>query len=344
MNPASPSSTVAAAATDHAPAAAASSSEAANPGPQNLDPNVVRQAARWMARLWSDTANDADDVACARWRAAHPDHERAWRTLQSLEGKLSAIPPDIARHALREPSIKSRGRRRVLGMAALAAAGGALVLRESGAWQRATSDYATGRGEIRSVILPDGTAVVLDTVSAFDAVFGATARMLVLHAGRILVATARDSRPFSVRTVYGDATAQGTRFSVALSDQQAHVAVLEGVVSVRPVLAPAASVRLHASQRAAYWAAGVAGPEAALEDAAWTRGRLAAVNMRLGEFAQTLSRYRAGRLRCDPAVANLRVSGVFPLRDTDRALHALTQVLPVTVRYRSPYWVTIVPR
>ncbi|KAG0759335.1 hypothetical protein G6F57_017955 [Rhizopus arrhizus] len=63
--------------------------------------------------------------------------------------------------------------------------------------------------------------------------------------------------------------------------------------------------------------------------------------MRLDAFVAELARYRSGLLRCDPAVADLRVSGVFSLRDTDRALDNLTRGLPVTVAYRSRYWVTV---
>jgi transmembrane sensor len=49
-------------------------------------------------------------------------------------------------------------------------------------------------------------------------------------------------------------------------------------------------------------------------------------------------------LRCDPLAADLRISGVFSLTDTDRALESLALALPVTVAYRTRYWVTILPR
>ncbi|WP_408908278.1 FecR/PupR family sigma factor regulator, partial [Variovorax paradoxus] len=63
------------------------------PGP--LDPAVVRRAAEWMARLWSGEASDQDRAACERWRAQHPDHERAWNRLQSFEDKLHALPREV---------------------------------------------------------------------------------------------------------------------------------------------------------------------------------------------------------------------------------------------------------
>ena len=49
-------------------------------------------------------------------------------------------------------------------------------------------------------------------------------------------------------------------------------------------------------------------------------------------------------LRCDPAVADWQISGTFQLHDTDLALAALARTLPVDIRTRSRYWVTIAAR
>jgi len=77
---------------------------------------------------------------------------------------------------------------------------------------------------------------------------------------------------------------------------------------------------------------------------AWTRGQLVAERMRLADFIDQLARHRPGVLRCDPAVAELPISGVFPLADTDRVLAALSEALPVQVRTVTPYWITVAPR
>ena len=57
-----------------------------------------------------------------------------------------------------------------------------------------------------------------------------------------------------------------------------------------------------------------------------------------------LNRYRPGRLRCHPAVGQLRVSGAFPLRDTDASLDLLRKTLPVDIGRSSRWWVTVEPR
>jgi transmembrane sensor len=77
---------------------------------------------------------------------------------------------------------------------------------------------------------------------------------------------------------------------------------------------------------------------------AWTQGMLVADGMRLGDFARELARYRHGVVRCDPAVAQVRISGAFPLDDNRRALNMLALTYPVKVStHLGGYWVTISP-
>jgi transmembrane sensor len=49
-------------------------------------------------------------------------------------------------------------------------------------------------------------------------------------------------------------------------------------------------------------------------------------------------------IRCDPAVAGLRVSGVFRLDDTDAVLAIVAETLGVRVVSRTRYWVTVTAR
>ena len=70
---------------------------------------------------------------------------------------------------------------------------------------------------------------------------------------------------------------------------------------------------------------------------------LVASDMRLDRFIDELRRYRPGLITLAPEVAGLRLSGVFPLADTDRILQSLVQVLPVRIHVPVRYWVRIGP-
>ncbi|MGV2834146.1 hypothetical protein ACNPOQ_10385, partial [Pseudomonas shirazensis] len=74
---------------------------------------------------------------------------------------------------------------------------------------------------------------------------------------------------------------------------------------------------------------------------AWVDGMLVAAQMRLADFLDELSRYRHGRLSCSEQVANLRISGSYPLDDSERILQMLEVALPVSVRRFTRYWVTV---
>lgn len=311
-----------------------------------VDPAIIRRAAEWMACLWSGDATDADKAACIQWRAAHPDHERAWNRLHEMERKLDSVPREIARHALLKPAVAGSRRRRVLQVLGLVVAGRLVYsVRESDTWHAAVSDHRTRIGEIREVELPDGTHVVLNTDTAMDVRYDGRERRIILHAGEIMVETARDTamvrRPFRVQSRHGWVEALGTRFTVRQDADVSRVAVFEGAVDVHPARA-AGAVRVHAGQRTVFSAdqaePSVAGQESA---AAWTSGALVADNMYVSDFLAELGRYRPGLLRCDPSIASLRVTGVFSLPDTDRALFNLTLGLPVEVIYRTRYWVTV---
>jgi transmembrane sensor len=56
---------------------------------------------------------------------------------------------------------------------------------------------------------------------------------------------------------------------------------------------------------------------------------LLADKMPLGEFVSELARYRSGIVRCDPKIADLPVSGSFPVSDTDLALRMLVSTYPI---------------
>lgn len=81
----------------------------------------------------------------------------------------------------------------------------------------------------------------------------------------------------------------------------------------------------------------------ALDEPAWIKGQLVADNVRLVDFIEELSRYRPGILRCDRAVAELRISGVFRVADTDEVLGILRRTLPIRLAQVTGYWVTVGP-
>ena len=304
-------------------------------------------ALEWQVTLWSGEVTPQEQDAFERWRTAKPEHERAWQRVQQMGQRLHAAPGGVASSVLRRGAGPDRvpARRKVLGgLGLLAATGGlASLTMDTPPWRTALADLRTGPGERRHVSLPDGTRVALNSGTAADVHFDARERRLRLHAGELLVTTAHDtSRPFVVETREGRVRALGTRFSVRRTAEAAIAQVFEGAVEVTPDGLPAAVLRLSAGQQARFTAGHVDGPHAADPlSTAWERGLLVVQRWRLADVVAELSRHRGGVLRCDPAVADLVVSGVYPLDDTDGVLASLARVLPIHVQHTSRYWVTV---
>ena len=310
-------------------------------------PAVARQAVQWWLALQGGDATAAQLNAWRRWRAEDADHERAWQRIEAVSGQLAGIPPPLASAALAAPAGAQR-RRAVRVLTALVVAGGsAAMLRQTPAWQSWNADASTATGERRTVRLPDGGTLVLNTDSAIQLRYDAKARAVHLLRGEVLLQTAPDAqrRPFLVHTVDGTARALGTRFIVRQHDGYVQVGVLEGAVELQPVAAQAQSRILQAGEEGSFTRDGVAGAQALDAGAgAWADGMLVAAHMRLDDFLLELSRHRRGHLGCDPALAHLLVSGAYPLADTDRVLLALVEALPVELHYLTRYWVTLRPR
>ncbi|MEN1832593.1 FecR domain-containing protein [Pseudomonas lijiangensis] len=298
--------------------------------------DVARQAAHWLVLMHEQSLSPAQQQACARWRAADPEHERAWQRVQHVQQQLGGLPPSIAMGTL------NRERRQVLKtllvLAAIAPAG--YLGYRFGSEQGWMADYRTRTGERQQLTLADGSVVDLNTDSAIDVRFDAGQRLIRLVRGEILIRTGVDVRPLRVASAQGLMEPLGTRFSVRQLSGTTQLAVLQGRVRATPE--QAASQVVEAGEQLSF-SADAFGPLRPASELAtrWTQGELVAENMPLGDFLQELTRYRPGRLHCDESASALRISGGFQLDNSDAILAALPTTLPVTVSYRTRYWVTV---
>jgi len=313
-----------------------------------LQPNereAISEAARWYARLANAAPGDGDQRAWQCWLAADPINQRAWQRIESVNQQMARVPGRLAAATL---ASTGQSRRQVLrSFAVLASLGGLATLGwRSDARQRYTAGYRTAVGERRHFTLADGSQMQLGTDSAADVLFDANQRLILLRGGEVMVSTASDGldRPFRVRSADATVRALGTRFSVSSWGNGTEVAVLEKAVEVS-IPGQAAPLRLEAGQHTRISSASIAPVRAnSASEGAWAKGSLIAIDRPLGELLEELGRYRHGWLRCDPSISGLRISGAFPVDDTDLALKALERSFPVAVVYRTGYWVTVVPR
>ncbi|PWB30492.1 amino acid ABC transporter substrate-binding protein [Pseudomonas sp. SDI] len=309
--------------------------------------SVLDAAIAWQLCLDAGSGSEAERDEFARWHAADEEHARAWRQLGMVDQRFAAAAGP-ARQAFLQSRAGLRRRVRKLGsgLASIVLVGGLLswlgAQPSLGYW---LADQRTATGEQRSLRLADGTLISLNTHSAVDVRFSEKERLIVLHEGEISIETGhKDDRPFVVATSDGRLRALGTRFLVRLEDDGTRLSVLQSAVAAKPQASGDEQI-LHEGQQVLMSHDRLGQVNSLTQGAdAWTRGMLVVDNVRLDQLVAELGRYRSGYLGVAPEVAGLRITGSFPLKDTDLALKSLLPTLPVQVQQHTPWWTTVVAR
>ncbi|WP_308920907.1 FecR domain-containing protein [Janthinobacterium sp. J1-1] len=309
--------------------------------------DLLGEAADWLVCFQSGEMTERERARFERWRASSPLHAAAWQRAEAVLGDFAALPPDTARQTLsRLKAPRRRQAMQVLGLMLAAAPASWLAWRELPSW---TADLRTATGEQRTIELADGTRLVLNTASAVDVRYAAEARLLHLLAGEILVTNGRDQRhlpPLIVQSEHGAMRARDTpklRFAVRLLARATRLSVFDGALAVTPARAATTVTATARAGQELEFTSGAVGEAHAVQPSAalWEKGMLVAKDMRLAALLDELARYRRGIVRCDPAIANLRVSGAFPVHDFERSLGLLRQTLGLQTSSVGPYWITV---
>lgn len=309
-----------------------------------LDP-VSEQAIDWMVRLRAGTPDAALLERFNAWLAMDRAHSQAWATLQDrLGGSFNTVRaldrrlPGQASEA-RQVLLQAHGSRRdalrvIAGLGLLG--GGVWLGAGSQLGDALLADLHTGRGERQNFQLADGSRLSLNANSAVDLRFDDKQRLVILRHGELVIDVAPDPRrPLRVRTAEGEVRALGTRFLVAQEQEASRLVVLQHSVEARlfdgtvHVVQEGQSALLHARQIAL-----LGGDQRRRAD--WLNGRLNVLDESLEQVVEALRPYSRGFVRVAPQVRGLRVQGVFPLDDPDRAFNALAETLPIRVDRYSP--------
>lgn len=300
--------------------------------PTNADLDAVAQ--QWFARLLAPDCGDAQRAAFERWRAADPAHDAAYRNVEDVWQRSAGLGEDPAIAAALQEALRPARPRRFgsAGRPALAAAASLTFLAIAvSLWVLRPAEvpvqrYVTALGEQRTVVLEDGSRMVLDTDTAVLARFARRERSLTLQRGQADFAVRPDARrPFVVHAAGASVTATGTRFQVRVDEGGGSVALLEGevVVAARPgTSAQRASIVLAPNERIEIGADGaLAGKHVLPGDQlaviqSWTEGNLVVNAWSLEALVAEMNRYSDTKLRLgDPALRDIPISGVFKAGD-----------------------------
>jgi transmembrane sensor len=282
---------------------------------------ALAEAALWFSRLNQTSISTAAVLEFRQWRVqpgnaeAFQQIERAW----SKTGKIadsSEIQTMLTRAEGRAQQTARRRRRIRIGslagglatFAVALVAGSLLLLQGDG------TTYRTAVGQQRSIALPDGSRVQLDTDSRIRVRYTADARQVDLLRGRALFDVVHgQSRPMTVRVGETLVRDLGTRFIVGDDPKEVSVTVLSGSVQVTKTTEPTAAQVLKQGQALAVTATvGAPAPANVATAASWTTGRLVFNNLSLSSAVAEMNRYNRRKLRLDSSKF-FQVIGVGPI-------------------------------
>jgi transmembrane sensor len=303
---------------------------------------LEQEALRWLSRLTSGAATDADRDGLLRWRARSVDHEQAFQGAVRLWKQLG----DAAEVQSAPPRRAFVSRRRFLQTGAMAAGIGGVAIAGAklGFWpgmDELLADYSTAAGEQRRVALTERVDIELNTRSALSINTETDRANVRLSAGEAVFTVKPGASRFVVAAGGGHVGAERGTFVVRHEDGRVRMTCLDGAVEV---LEPE-RLRLNPLEQVVCSGKNL-GSIVRVSDgdsvAGWRRGVLTFRHEPLGAVISELNRYRKGLIVVTSrSVAERRVTGVFHLDRIDETLDHIQQTLNVQIHRFSPYFVVV---
>lgn len=288
---------------------------------------MTEEAMDWFIRLQAMPDDGRTANAFKGWLAIDPRHGDAFgriERLMSMPALREASRRDATRLAATRPPRAGHGWMKyaaaiaaifilVLGFVQYPA----LLLR----WQ---ADHLTQAGEQKTVTLPDGSEMRLNTASAVALDFTDGKRHVKLLSGEAFFDVRPDpAHPFWVTAQFSETTVKGTAFAVRAEADEDVILLERGRVAVSRLAAPMNEVALEPGQAVAADAAsiskpGVFDPQSAL---AWREGRIVFQDESFARALGELDRYYDGTvLVASRRLDALKVSGSYRIDDPATAI------------------------
>ncbi len=204
--------------------------------------------------------------------------------------------------------------------------------------------FKTGVGEQRSVVLSDGTRVLLNTSTRLEVDFNTRQRHVHLLAGEALFNVARrPDWPFVVRALDQEVTALGTEFAVRRDGGRIAITLVEGKVSVADVaqtvsdkstppllLAPGDRITCAARTRT------LDRPEIP-RVMSWQQGVINMNSLPLNQAVEEINRYNMLKIRIEGPASRIRVGGIFRAKDPKTFAEAVSATYGLSLQEDGDY-------
>lgn len=310
-----------------------------------LDDAVAEAAIMWMVRLQSGDVSHAEQHAFETWQATDPRHAAAFARIAgglatARNSPWQGRPSGPMLQALEAPSSRRSFVRNSLALGGLALAVGLLDHAGLLPWAL-PGDLQTGTAQRRDWQLADGSRLQLNARSRVATAFSSQRRELHLYQGELVLEVVADpTRAFFLASAQGRVSGSSGRLLLRQQGDRTRLITLSGPARLTPANG---APQLIEARRSVLFDRNAVVQQAAMSsrDTAWLDGWIEARNEPLAQIIETIRAYRRGIVRLDSRLANLAVSGLYPLDNSDQTLEMLQQQLPIRVTRYSDYWIDI---
>lgn len=295
---------------------------------------IHSEAAEWHARLESP---DMDWEAFGAWLDADPAHRDAYDAMALLDAEIGARRDAIITSLPAndvdddQPVSSARGRWWIGGGMVAAMAIAALFVPKMATGPAVPMvAYSTGPTQTRMIDLKDGSHILLDRNSRLALADGPSPRIEMQGGAAYFDVRHDPSRAFLIQAGDYEVRDIGTTFDLVMTPQRLGVAVSEGKLMVAPkdgdgtwIIAGRRIDVLTATGEAKV------SPVVTASVGSWRSGQLVYQATPLALVANDLTRYVGRPVIVDPAIGDLRVSGVLAIRDGAGLVQQIEAVFPV---------------
>lgn len=301
---------------------------------------AVDEAIAWMAYQRSGFFDAQQQLSFEQWLAADRHNQEAWQQLQlRLQATFAGVEGMSGRVLAKDQSVRRRAfLRGALGLCGLAA--GSYYLTGPGL-AGLRSDLSTGTAQRERIALPDGSSLLLNAQSAVNLHFEAHRRDVeLLDGGVIADVQASEQDALRLCSRLGTASMAEGRCMMMLLPEESRVWALKKILRVTHINGSSATVAEGQGVRLTDSGIEPMG-KSANSASAWSKGMLESHDQTLAMVIEALRPYHRGVLTLSPDAARLKISGVFSLDQSEKALAAMADVLPLRVEHFLGFWTRV---
>ncbi|XDZ52458.1 FecR domain-containing protein [Neisseriaceae bacterium CLB008] len=311
----------------------------------------IKAAIEWHIYFSDAEETPEQHAGFQAWLTEHPLHQMAWQQVKHLHEKWQDMPltslvapnqtisdlqnkNDLLATSKEYLALQSNKYHTLAAVLIMVSLGLGYFYVAQPAWL--VAEHRTKEGEIKTVMLADGSRMMLNSDAAIRVQYTASERRIRLTQGEVIAEVAPDAaRPFMIETEQMTARALGTVYAVKRLDDHTSVAtVVESKVQVCTNDAPTTSTctALTSNQQIAVsqHALQPMAPVDARAETAWQSKMIVADHMPLPELLAKLQANHPGWIRYDEQkLAHYAVSGVYALDDATETLKALQKSTPI---------------